>query len=474
LLALTGVGQAYDRALWVVPTNQGSPRRISNVTAHSAAWSPDGKTIAYSAGTRIYQLSESEASPKEIGSFAGLPIALEWSQDGRSLRFILQGILSERAEMWGQISLDEPKATVLRSLPASTIDSTYWTVTPERGTIFVQGGSRNLESRTVWLGYYQDRWLKPTFQAAPIGTVQGDIDGIAFSKESSHLFVVSEPQSRPAFISFDSQLHVFRRVLAGISGWYLDYSRDGKWIAFVGNEGRGLFVGRSDGSGIKKIASELEPAALPRWSPDGRQVAYMVQHPEHPWRIYILQRESGIVKEASEGSDGQGAPTWSPDGRFLVYGNVDCGFTSSCGIHQIDLASGKVKSVPDSEGLFTARWSPDGRFIAALHVEQHQLMLYEVKVGRWHRLANSIDGKDLSWSTDSKYLFANTGGPNAQIVRIRVSDGRRDIVFNFQSQDRFGMAETDDLQFSLAPDDSVVLHRRVHSEEIYAYDVRNR
>jgi Tol biopolymer transport system component len=198
----------------------------------------------------------------------------------------------------------------------------------------------------------------------------------------------------------------------------------------------------------------------------------MVRRTDHPWRIYLMQLDTGATREASEGNDNQGAPTWSPDGKFLTYGNVKCEETHSCAIHRIDLATGKVQTLPDSEGLVTARWSPDGRIIAALQLERHQLVLFDVRAGKWHTLADAINSADLSWSSDSKSLYTNIPGTDARILRIRVADGHQQTVLDIHALDTFDMAETGDLQFSLAPDNSVILHRGIHSQEIYSYDLR--
>jgi Tol biopolymer transport system component len=471
LLALTEVGQNYDAELWVVPLDREAPHRLSNIKAHAAAWSPDSKSIAYSTGTAISLIFETDAVPRELGSFTGLPIALEWSQDGQSLRFILEDLQSDRARGWGQISGDGMRTTTLHSLPASMSEGRFWAQTAE-GDAFYTPGKPSIQSNgALWLLRYGNKWWEQALQAVPLGSVAGETHGISFSRKSSRVFVLSEPYSQPAFISFDSDAHSLRRILPDASGWFLDYSRDGKWLTYTGDEGRGIFVSRADGNGTRQLVSGPELVGLPRWSPDRRQIAYMSQRPDHPWRIYILQLDSGAVREASEGSDSQGAPTWSPDGRSLVYGSVNCRYTLSCGIHRIDLATGKVRSLPDSDGLYTARWSPDGRFIAALGVDQRQLMLFDVKSAIWHKLADAIDGEDLSWSADSKYLYATVGGPDAQIVRVRVLDGKREKVVDFRSQDIRDLAGTDDLRFSLAPDDTVILHRRIHSEEIYAYEM---
>ncbi len=98
-------------------------------------------------------------------------------------------------------------------------------------------------------------------------------------------------------------------------------------------------------------------------------------------------------------------------------------------------------------------------------------MLFDVKASKWHKLADGINGTDLGWSPDSKYLYVDFPG-EARIVRIRIADGHQETVLDIRIQDNFNLAETEDLQFSVAPDDALVLHRQMHSPEIFAYDVQ--
>jgi WD40 repeat protein len=197
----------------------------------------------------------------------------------------------------------------------------------------------------------------------------------------------------------------------------------------------------------------------------------MSKRPDSPWRIRVVDLQNGAIREASQGDDSQGAPTWSPDGKFIAYGEVECLKARSCSIHRIDLAAGKVGTLPGSEGLMTARWSPDGRFIAAMNQEQNKVMLFNVRTEKWRELADAIPGPDLSWSADSNDLYANIPGTDARIVRIRISDGSRETMFEFRSQDKFDLADSEDTQFSVAPDNSIILHHRTLSQEVYAYDL---
>jgi Tol biopolymer transport system component len=474
LLALTSVSVERECEVWIVPLDRAEPRRMGNITAHSSAWAPDGKTIAYASGNRIYLTSEDVSAKREIGSFTALPDDLLWSQDGQRLRFVLEDLPTGKAWLWGQISLDGMGATTLRPLPGSINWRDGWTRGDSPDSEFVSGDSSERGTTPVWLVRYGTRMWEPPIQIAPTSSVPGSVLGIAFLRDSSKLLVLLEPQVRSPFEGFDPHTLRFRQILPGVSGAFLDFSPDSKWVTYIANAEGPLRISRSDGSAVRELTPASEAVELPRWSPDGKQIAYMAKGPGHPWRIFIQNVNGGAAREASEGNDSQGAPTWSPDGRFLAYGGVECDGTQSCAIHRIDIATGKVQNLPNSEGFYTARWSPDGREIAALDLKRHALMLFNVKSGKWRTLTTSMDGPDLSWSADSKYLYANVRGTDARIIRIRVADGHQETVLSVRSLDNFNLAEDEDMQFSVAPDDSLILHRRVHFQEIYAYDLRGR
>jgi Tol biopolymer transport system component len=472
LLALTGLGFQEDQELWVVPLNGGKPYRLPNIAAHSAAWAPDGKTIAYSAGTEVDLISENKPVPERIASFDALPNALNWGPDGKSLYLTLQDISTGKARFWAQLTGEEMGTVTLRPPPDPIRWDTDFTPAGDPDIYFVKESKPNNVATPVWKVKFGSRWWQPLIQLAPLRFVQGQIDGIAYDARTSQLLVLSTQLERAAFVSFAPRVKEFRPLLPGASGTFLNYSRDGKWVAYISLHDCTLVIGRPDGSEARQLTFPPELAELPRWSPDGRQIAYMSKRPDRPWRINVLDLQSGATREAAQSSDSQGAPTWSPDGRSIVYGEVECESTHSCAIHRIDLATGKVGTLPDSDGLMTARWSPDGRFIAAMNREKNQVMLFDLKSEKWRKLADAIPGPDLSWSADSKYLYANIPGTDARIVRIRISDGSRETMFEFHSQDKFDLADSEDMQFSVAPDDSIVLHHRNLSEEVYAYDLR--
>jgi dipeptidyl aminopeptidase/acylaminoacyl peptidase len=471
LLALCGTGVEEERELWIVPRFAGAPRLVPDVKAHSAAWAPDGKTIAFASGTELYLTSANQQTPTNIGAFATVPRALYWSRDGRYLNFILDGLFAGKGVSWGQISIDATKTITMRPLPLSMYGSLNWSPVGGDNTMAAWRTELDLKDTQVWLVRFGTGWWQPSVQVAPISFVEGELYGVEFVPEQSRLVSLSMPRERTAFVRFDLHSQTFRQILPGTSGAYLNYSNDGQWVTYVSSHDEALWLSRADGSSARQLTFAPDAVELPRWSPDGRLIAYMLYRTGRPWRIQILDVATGKSWEASEGNDSQGAPTWSPDGRYISYGGVNCEATRTCAIHRIDLATRKVQTLPDSDGLFTARWSPDGRFIAALNLEQHKLMLFDVKSQTWRKLADGINGTDLGWAFDSNDIYVDIPG-GARIARIRIADGHEETLVDLRTQDDFNLAEVGDLQFSVAPDEAVILHRTIHSPEIYSFDVR--
>jgi Tol biopolymer transport system component len=190
--------------------------------------------------------------------------------------------------------------------------------------------------------------------------------------------------------------------------------------------------------------------------------------PGKPWRIFTVSSSGGVLREASMGTDNQGAPTWSPDGKWLAHGNVECQETGTCAIHEINLSTGQEFTVPGSDGLSTARWSPDGRFIAALNPIGHEVLVFDEARQQWRKVADGVNGNDLSWSADSQYLYASRpAGNQPEILRISVSDAKVETAIDLRSF--AALSGQIDTWFALAPDGSIIFSRELSANEIYSF-----
>src|SRR6516164_3164937 len=57
----------------------------------------------------------------------------------------------------------------------------------------------------------------------------------------------------------------------------------------------------------------------PRWSPDGRTLAFVRGSEGKPGQIYLLSMEGGEAFQLTRLAGGAGSPTWSPDGNTIAF-----------------------------------------------------------------------------------------------------------------------------------------------------------
>lgn len=57
----------------------------------------------------------------------------------------------------------------------------------------------------------------------------------------------------------------------------------------------------------------------PRWSPDGRQLAFVSTRQEGKPQLFLIEVASGEARRLTSVADGAASPLWSPDGRQLCY-----------------------------------------------------------------------------------------------------------------------------------------------------------
>jgi hypothetical protein len=460
-------GKEEEAPLWIVPVNGGPLRRVGGVASHSAARSPDGTAIAYSRGNSIFVTLDEGISSRELRHFDFDPYGLHWSKSGDRLRFVLQNNATRDMKPWEMKLGDHFEVLAVYRIPFAPENCCVGSAETPDYQFFTT--SSRYENQMWALPQRRHWWRQVRAQSLELPTPLGALSGLAADVRTGRLFAVAGEPSRGEFVRFEPFSRTFRPFLPGISGIYPDFSRDGKWIAFVGIDGGPLWISRADRKDTRQLTSTFEEVELPKWSPDGTEIAFIARNPGRPWRIYVVSREGGMPREVSTGDENQGAPTWSPDGKWLAYANVSCIGSRECAIHRIELATGKIESVPGSGGLRTARWSPDGRYIAALQEERHQLLVFDVAKQSWRKLSDSIDGDDLSWSYDSQYIYSNHPiGDKPQISRIPVRGGKPESVVDLESLSK--LTGKFDNGLCVAPDGSVILLRQINSSDIYALD----
>jgi WD40 repeat protein len=107
-------------------------------------------------------------------------------------------------------------------------------------------------------------------------------------------------------------------------------------------------------------------------------------------KIFLVSADGGNPQEVLPEGRNEGDPAWSPDGSLLSFGrtpDLELGAFGPAPIQILDLKSGQVSAVPESEGFYGVGWSPAGRYLSAMTSDSSRLMLFDFTTKKWLELA---------------------------------------------------------------------------------------
>jgi Tol biopolymer transport system component len=149
-----------------------------------------------------------------------------------------------------------------------------------------------------------------------------------------------------------------------------DVSRDGRKIVFVSKRSGSWEIHsmNSDGSNSKQLtslkATDQSPPYYPRWSPDGRRIAYYRVLPgETHDRVFVMGASGSSPTAITDGTNYTRNPAWSPDGSKIAFEMVVDGHFQVA-VASADGSGAKPVTQCDND-CSEAAWSPDGTIIAA-------------------------------------------------------------------------------------------------------------
>ena len=473
LLVATGQGTP----LWLLPVLGGSPRPLGNLHADAAAWSPDGRKLLYSVGRDLYVAESDGASSRKIATapegtwYASSP---RWSPDGSLVRLTLLDGERESNSLW-EVRAEGGRLRPLLSgwKEGQRVCCGNWT--PD-GRFYVFTAYRDGQW-SLWAirkrRPLEWKWPRPV----PVAPGSIDYREPLASKDGKELFALGR-QKLGELTRYDRQSNQFVLYLGGISAGDASFSSDGQWVAYVTYPQGDLWRSRTDGSEKLQLTFPPLTSDSPHWSPDGRQIAFRAGEPGQPRKIHLVPADGGQPAKLMPWSATEdGVPTWSPDGRRILFGEVRW-HPERIGIHIIDLATRGVSTVPGSQGLWTPRWSPSGRYILAVTADNQEIRLFDFHTESWRKLGGNVVAgvggiNDPNWSHDELYVYFNVSpaDPKRAIYRLRVSDGKLELVKSLKDlRTAFGAASFGNW-FGLAPDDSPLVLSDARNWEIYALDV---
>src|SRR5215212_517870 len=127
-------------------------------------------------------------------------------------------------------------------------------------------------------------------------------------------------------------------------------SPDGKHVAFtVGDVNfdanrvvNQIYVVSIDGGSMKQLTSGDKSSVGPRWSPDGKKIAYTTGG-----QVWVMDNDGDNKDQVTKISTGAVAPIWSPDGKWIAFTSdvyADCDSDDCNKKRDEQVESSKVKA----------------------------------------------------------------------------------------------------------------------------------
>ena len=456
LLVKDNQGTNFTGQLFRLPILGGSPRRLGSLVGQDAAWSPDGTMLLYANENQLFVAKTDGTESRKLVSVNGRGFYPAWSPDGNKLRFTVIDYKTGANSLW-EVSLQgthlHPLFPGWHNPPDECCGK--WTADGKYFVFQSQGQIWALSEKAGFLRQSTD--MPVLLSSGPLSLFTP-----LPSKDGRKLFVMGRSY-RGELERSDPQSGRFTPFLSGISAEGVTFSKGGQWVAYVSYPEGILWRSKPDGSEKMQLSSPPLVAAWPRWSPDGKQIAFYNFSVGKPGRIYLVPADGSNPQQLlPEDSEPKQDPDWSPDGDKIIFGGVPAG--NSSGIHVLDLKTQHVSVLPGSRGLFCPRWSPDGRYVVAMPGDSLSLVLFDFQTQKWSQLAKVRAGFP-NWSKDGQYVYFLRWLDHPAVMRVGITDRKVEQVSdltNFPTVGNIGP------WIGLDPEDSPLVLKDTGFQDIYS------
>jgi Tol biopolymer transport system component len=401
--------------IFVMDRDGSHVRRLSDF-GYNPAWSPDGKELLCAdesilrpddrqlAVSRIWALDAATGNKRVV--FAGDGVQPRWSPHG------------DRIVYW---AIDRSGFRDIFTIPAEggqpmsvTHDQhTDWSPVWSPDGKFIYFSSDRGDDMNVWRVPIQERTGKVLGLPEPVSAPSAYNGHLEFSRDGRQLTYAQQTfGAKIKMVRFDPMGETILSEPADAvpsmkEAFRPSLSPDGSWVAFnTAGKREDLFIAGTEGGTVRQLTDDGAKNRGPRFSPDGKRIAFFSKRSGSPeiWTIGI--DGSNVQQVTSLNGPNIAWPVWSPNGKSLIY----TVFGSGSFLIQLGLVPRQQPSAltpPDGSQFYAWSWSPDGAQIAGFQPRpdgsSSGIIVYTVGAGAYTRVTDF--GGDPVWLTDSRRLL---------------------------------------------------------------------
>ena len=455
---------------WDIYLQRVGGRNPTNLTKGSTAddtqpaFSPDGERIVFRSereGGGIYLMGATGESARRLSDFGYNPV---WSPDGERVLVATESVIQPstrptKSQLWTIKVSDGDRRLVTEGDALQPSWSPHgdriaywgrpqggqgdiWTISADGRNAVRVTSEPSMDWNPVWspdgryLYFCSDRtgnmniWRVPIAEKTGklLGTPEAVTSGAGASTEHISLaqdgrriaYVAHEEIKNLRKVTFDPSTEKIAGepvpiTRGSLQCFFPDPSPDGDWLAYYSlGKQEDIFIIHADGTDMRQLTDDVFKDREPRWSPDGKRIAFTSARSGGS-EIWAINRDGSGLQQLTQMA-GAHHPVWSPDGTQMVYSihtPKNAAYIFPVGQAWTEQSPVALATLSDTSQTFeTWSWSPDGKRLAGLrHFADGShagIGVYDLESKKYDWLTNF--GEWPLWFEDGRrILFADHG-----------------------------------------------------------------